>query len=239
MGKRGVIYIVWGKGKNKKLDEGLRRSIQSVYKVHPGIGLTVRELPDGANLLDKARMYDLSPYEETLYLDADTEVLDNLDFGFEMAARHGVAVSICECPYARRYERSITGDVVEYNTGVVFFTKSEKAEPLFRRWAELAPMLDSSVRFNSPQGIGVMPRNDQASFAAAVHGLGFNPYVLPCNWNLRPGYQQVFFGPVKIWHDFGPVPKELREFNASQNTKEDVIDVFSLIGYRSAGSATV
>ena len=90
MAKRGVVYIVWGKGKSKRIDEGLRRSIQSVYKVHPGIGITVRELPDGANLLDKAKMYDLSPYDQTVYLDADTEVLDKLDFGFDMADRHAI-----------------------------------------------------------------------------------------------------------------------------------------------------
>jgi hypothetical protein len=233
MAKRGVIYIVWGKARSKKLEEGLRRSVQSVYKVHPGIGITVKELPEGASLLDKAKMYDLLPYDQTVYLDADTEVLDRLDFGFEMADRHGVAVSICECPYARRYEKSLTGEVVEYNTGVVFFTKGEKAEPLFRRWAELAPTMDSSVRFVSDAGPGLMPLNDQASFAAAVQQLSFNPYTLPYNWNLRPGYHKIFFGPVKVWHDYGPVPKELREFNAQQSEKHAIIEPFSLIGYKS------
>lgn len=235
MSKRGVVYIVWGRGKSKRLEDGLRRSIQSVNRFHPGIGLTVRELPGNATLLDKAKMYDLSPYDQTLYLDADTEVLDNLEFGFQMADRHGVAVSICECPYARRYEKSISGDVVEYNTGVIFFTKGPRSEPLFRRWAELAPAMDSSVRFIDRQGPGVMPLNDQASFAKAVHDLGFNPFVLPYNWNLRPGYHKVFFGPVKVWHDYGIVPEDVRRFNASQNTKEDVIDAFSLAGYRAGG----
>jgi hypothetical protein len=233
MAKRGVVYIVWGKGKNKKIDESLRRSIQSVYKVHPGIGITVRELPEGANLLDKARVYELSPYEQTLYLDTDTEVLDNLEFGFDMADRHGVAVSICECPYARRYEKSIGGDVVEYNTGVIFFTKGEKSEPVMRAWEALAKSIDSSVRFYTAAGEGTMPLNDQASFARAVADLKFNPYTLPYNWNLRPGYHKVFFGPVKVWHDYGPVPKELREFNVQQNEKGAVIEVFSLMGYRS------
>jgi|GEM_PF-660142 len=231
MAKRGVVYIVWGKGKNKRIDEGLRRSVQSVYKFHFGMSITVRELPEGANLLDKAKMYDLSPYDQTLYLDADTEVLDKLDFGFDMADRHGVALSICECPYARRYEKSLAADTVEYNTGVIFFTKGEKSEPLFRKWAELAPTMDSSVRFVSAAGPGLMPMNDQASFAAAVQQLSFNPYTLPYNWNLRPGYHKMFFGPVKVWHDFGPVPKELREFNAQQNQPGAIIEPFSLVGY--------
>lgn len=229
--RRGVIYIVWGKGANRTLDEGLRRSLQSVFKHHPDWGITVRELPAGATLLDKAKMYDLSPYEETLYLDADTEVLDRLDFGFEMAAKHGAALSICECPYARRYSRSIGGDAVEYNTGVIFFVKGPKAEPLFRRWGALAPTLDSSIRWNSGMGVQTMACNDQGSFAKAVADTGFNPFVLPCNWNLRPGYHKLFWGPVKVWHDYGPVPESLREFNRQQNSPGDVIDMYSLQGY--------
>ncbi|MDP6885212.1 MAG: hypothetical protein QF830_13855, partial [Rhodospirillales bacterium] len=34
----------------------------------------------------------------------------------------GLALCICECPWARRYG-GLAGDVVEYNTGVMFFTK--------------------------------------------------------------------------------------------------------------------
>lgn len=233
MPKRGVVYIVWNKAKDKRLEQGLTRSLQSVFQHHPGWGIAVRELPEGATLLDKARMYDLSPFDETLYLDADTEVLDNLDYGFDAAARHGVALSICECPYARRYSNAMRGDVVEYNTGVIFFVKGSKSEPLFRRWEALAPSLDSSIRWNSPTGLRTMARNDQGSFAKAVDELGFNPFVLPNNWNLRPGYHKLFWGPVKVWHDYGPVPNELRAFNRQQNSPGDVIDMFSLGSYKS------
>jgi hypothetical protein len=65
-------------------------------------------------------MMELSPFEETLYLDADTVVLDRLDFGFEQAARFGVACCICECPWARRYRGLPNDDGVEYSTGVLF-----------------------------------------------------------------------------------------------------------------------
>ena len=34
-------------------------------------------MPDNASLLDKANMLDLTPFEETLFLDADTVVMDN------------------------------------------------------------------------------------------------------------------------------------------------------------------
>ena len=76
-------------------------------------------------------MYEQSPYEETIYLDADTEVLERLDFAIEKAVQFHLACVICEAPYARRYLKSITGDTIEYNTGVLFFRKSEVTAPLF------------------------------------------------------------------------------------------------------------
>ena len=115
---RRVLYIVWGKF-NEAL---LKRSQESVETHHPSLPIEVIRLPENASLLDKANMLDLTPFEETLFLDADTVVMDNLDFGFEKAALTGLACSICECPLSRRYN-GIRGDVVEYNTGVIFFTR--------------------------------------------------------------------------------------------------------------------
>ena len=79
---RGVLYIVWGSAAEGPLE----RSLDSLKSHHPELPVHVARLGDGACLLDKARMGDLSPYKETLYLDADTVVLGNLDFGFAKAA---------------------------------------------------------------------------------------------------------------------------------------------------------
>jgi hypothetical protein len=80
---RGVLYITWpGEGRMPAM---LARSRESLAKVHPELPVHVAELPDGSTLLDKARMYDLSPFDQTLFLDADTVVMGNLDYGFEKA----------------------------------------------------------------------------------------------------------------------------------------------------------
>ena len=122
MVKRGVLYVVWG-----EYDGGaLERSRQSLARVHPDMPVEVIELPAGSTLLDKARMMELSPFEETLFLDADTVVLDDLSYGFEQVRRFGLACSICECPWARRYT-GLSGDMVEYNTGVLLFYRIRKA----------------------------------------------------------------------------------------------------------------
>ncbi len=205
--KRGVLYVIWNRGKSKKHDGALQRSINSLYAIHPELGVHVHELPSTAKLLDKARMYDWSPFEETLYLDIDTAVMDRLDFGFEKAAIHHVAVAICEAPYARRYNRMITGDMIEYNTGVIFWKKGPQAERLFREWERLAMAEDSSHEFPvSATQTAIADCNDQASFAKAVDGLGFCPFVLPNNWNFRPQWTRQFFGPLKVWHDYIEVP---------------------------------
>ncbi len=216
MSRRGILYIIWG----EKPDKVLGRSLDSVRRHHGELPVHVARLPETATLLDKAKMFDLTPFEETLFLDTDTVVLGRLDFGFDQAVRHGLACAICECPWARRYT-GICGDLVEYNTGVLFFTAA--ARPVFDLWKELAPAVDSSIPIFVGDRLARMPLNDQAGFALAVERSGFQPFVLPLNWNFRPKWHKSFFGPVKIWHDYGEVFPELLEWNRIQADERQVV----------------
>jgi hypothetical protein len=149
MPKRGVIYMVWGR--SEKIERALERSKKSVNTVHPELPVEVIRLDDvndpSKGLLEKARMFERTPFQETLFLvDADTVVLGRLDFGFRKAQDFGLACSICECPWARRYA-GIQGEAIEYNTGVLFF--SARAKPVFKRWARLAPQLDPQSTFSA------------------------------------------------------------------------------------------
>ena len=220
--ERGVVYICWGDRIRAELD----RSRASLARWHPELPVEVVWLAPTATLLDKAAMFDRSPFASTLFLDTDTVVLDRLDFGFEQAEKHGLACSICECPYARRFG-DLHGDLVEYNTGVLFFTRA--AEPVFRKWDELNRRIDSSVPFHAAnREIRVMVRNDQAGFALAMAETGFNPFVLPLNWNLRPDWQHSWFGPVKVWHDRTDVPPVVRMHNETQRADDAIVDFFML-----------
>ncbi len=231
---RGVLYIVFPG--EPRTEAALRRSIDSLKRVHPELPYHVERLPEGSTLLDKSKMYDLSPYEETLFLDADTVVLERLDYGFTQAHRHGVAICVCECPYARRFEgMKNCGDVVEYNTGAIWFEKgwdscyggnccSASTEHLFSDWKIEAARLDSRLTFVSDAGERtLMPENDQASFALAAADIDFNPFVLPLNWNFRPIWQHTAFGPIKIWHDYKDVPEAVLRWNAEQSKPDAVI----------------
>lgn len=229
MATRGVVYVVWGLRKDRRVAEWLERSRASLAQHEPSLPVHVAELEDGATLLDKPRMYELSPFDQTLFLDADTVVMGELGFGFEKAARHDVACCICEAPWARRYP-SIRGDVVEYNTGVIYFRRTPRCAELFSRWASLARTIDSSIVFvSSRREFCRMPYNDQASFALAMEQLEFNPFVLPANYNFRPGFMRSHFGPLKVWHDHAAPPASLLERNRHQSATGTVLE-FTMAG---------
>lgn len=217
---RGILYIVW-EGETEA-PKHLGRSIDSIQKHHPGLPFEVVHFDPSSSLLDKSRMLDVSPFETTLFLDADTVVMGDLSHGFDKAEQHGLACCLCECPWARRYEGlKHRGELEEFNTGVLFFTK--RMRPLFDEWKRLAESLNSAHHFtNTSKQSCVMPANDQASFALAVDSLEVNPWVLPLNWNFRPPWHHTFFGPLKIWHSMEPVPPALSSWVENAVDSEQV-----------------
>jgi hypothetical protein len=218
---RGVLYMVWGDA----IEGALQRSIASIKKFHPELPIEVVRMPAAApfhGLAQKTAMFDRTPFTETLFLDADTVVLDRLDYGFAKAAQFGLACCICEVPWAARYlGLGDKPDLIEYNTGVLFF--SEKARPVFERWKHLATEVDSTLYFMRDGQQKKMPYNDQASFAAAVEDCGLSPFVLPVNWNLRAEFTDNFFGPIKIWHAYDPVPAEFADLSDQYRAGEMLI----------------
>ena len=222
----GALYMVWGNSH----DHLLERSTNSLNKFHPTLPVHIhrvepadKDVTSALMLLEKTKMSQITPFETTLFLDADTVILDSLDYGFEKARQFGLACCICECPWARRY-RGLrkSGDTIEYNTGVVFFT--EKAGPLMYMWQKLARTVDSSVDFYTNKGqLDTMQHNDQAAFASAVEMTGFNPFVLPMNWNFRPKWQNSFFGPLKVWHDPADPPADIVRLNEYYEDKDAVV----------------
>jgi len=218
---RGILSIYWG----DEFKLPIERLKASVKRFHPELPHEIIkvEAPSGdpGSLNQKAAMFELSPFEETLFLDLDTVILGNLDFGFEKAKQFGVAISICEAPWGRRYPKIFSGDEVEYNTGVIFFTK--KAKVVFDKWLDLALSIDSSILCVGDRGVGTISANDQGSFALAIEQTGFNPFVLSLNWNFRPQWHKSFFGPIKIWHDYADPPPFFNELNNYYSNPDSII----------------
>lgn len=234
---RGILYLIW-KGPNDPT-EVLKRSIASVKHWHPELPYKVVELPADSTLLCKSQMYDLSPFDETLFLDADTTVMGKLDYGFIQAEKHGIACCISANPWNRRYYAlDQQQDAVEYSSGVVFFDKgydgghedlwgtwhSHSTRDVFSKWLSLDGT-DTTCSYFEAAGkqIFKQPVNDQALFSLAMAQLNFNPFVLPMNWNIYPRWQKYFCGELKIWHGYDDIPPTLLEWNADQSRTDAVI----------------
>lgn len=218
---RGILSIYWG-------DESslpIQRLKSSIKRFHPELPHEIIKVDaptgDPRSLNKKSAMFDLSPFDETVFLDLDTVVMGRLDYAFAKAGIFGMSVAICESPWGRRYPKIFTGDEIEYNTGVIFFTA--KAKKVFERWQELAKTVDSAIFAVDGEGAYTMPANDQGSFALAIEETGFNPFVLPLNWNFRPQFYKSFFGPLKIWHDYSDPPISLLELNEYYLKQDSII----------------
>ncbi len=224
---RGVLYLVWGDYNQ----QSLKRSIASLQHWHPELEHRVVTMPDSSNVLCKSQMYDLSPFEETLYLDADTTVMGRLDYGFAQAMRFGMALCINCNPWNRRYHNlRQEPDAVEYSSGVVFFVKHGGTERIFNQW-HVNKVLDSSCRYVTDSGeIKEQKYNDQALLTLALAMTGNNPFVLPPNWNLHPRWQKTFWGELKILHGYSDIPRSLLRWNEEQSKPDAVIRCVSLPG---------
>ncbi len=223
-----MLYIVWG-GDRELADvtRVLNRSIESLARWCPGLPHHVVQFPDGTSLPAKATMADLSPFDETLFLDADTVLLDDIDYGFERAAQFGLACCISVAPWARRYEALMNeGDLVEYDTGVLFFTR--KAAPVFEAWKAYRAIPSASLHYIADE-LHRMNINDQAGFAAAIRDTGFNPYVLPVNYNCHPSIQKSICGPLKVWHAWQDAPDAVLRWNEEQSQPGAVMKFMAIV----------
>ncbi len=238
MASRGILYLTW-KGECDPTNV-LRRSIASITHWHPELPYKVAEMPAGSNLLCKSQMFDLSPFDETLFLDADTTVMGRLDYGFLKAQQHGIACCINANPWQRRYYKLNLDhdDAVEYSSGVVFFDKKwtrgcydcdfSVAEDVFERWNAMNGVDSTCSFFHAKDGLKQQTVNDQALFTLAMQQANFNPFVLPLNWNIYPKWQKHFWGPIKIWHGYDDIPASLPKWNDEQSRPGAVIQCVAL-----------
>jgi hypothetical protein len=194
---RGVLYIV-----SRSSEPEAQRSIESLQRA--GLDFCVKEVDEASNISAKANMFELSPFCETLFLDSDTIVLDDLDFGFEMAARHGLALSMASTCWARRQwtadpdaRNRVAPEIVEYDLGVVFFTRTLETRRLFESWRAVAGEYGT--------------RCERWSFSQVVYDTAYNPFVLSEGWNFRA--KPITCGPIKIWHSRQPPPRNIDDWN--------------------------
>ena len=183
---KGIVYTIWDNYNKSQL----QRSIDSI---HGRYDYTVNDVTGkrGKGFQKRKGLLNSSPYDITLFLDIDTKVFGNIDFGFEMAFLHSIAccVAPADDAYAATGKNKRFKDLTQFNCGVLFVSKCERSFEVFRLF---------DLYLNSPNSAN----NDQPYFSKAMFDCCFNPYVLHKGWNYRPHlrFTGQLNGELKILH---------------------------------------
>ena len=156
--EQGVLYVAYG----EKAVSNVENSIRTIKKFARNLPIAVisDQKVDGADhhilhvdidpgaRAAKTRMYSLSPFRKTLFLDADTEVLANPEHGFRMLERVDMVMAQdpvrifnqTTWPALNQEEVRVTksetagGEFNYYNTGVVYFRRNQAVQQLMQAW---------------------------------------------------------------------------------------------------------
>lgn len=164
--------------------------------------------PEGADeYFFRTTFYDISPYDRTIALDADTHVAADIQHLFDLLETFDFAAAPDNVPHPTgRGIRGLRGGYAAlgmYNTGVLVFRKSPAVRQLFENWRR---------EFSGPE-------NDQKSLLRALVKTELRFISLPWEYNLRLTNQCVSFnGYVRIVHGRVRHPEKfLRMINAGAN----------------------
>ena len=210
---RGIIYIVTGQ---KFVDEACL-SAASVKRCMPDIPITLfSDVPRSSSLFnqivpivkpthgheDKILNIAKSPYQETLYLDSDTHMVDDSRELFSLLERFDLAA--VHAPYRAQYQVSEVPDCFpEFNTGVLLFSKSYKTDLLFARWIQIYRE-DGIKPLNwlFPGGASLYRHAipNQPSFRRALYESDVRIATVPPEYNCRVPFPGFVHTKVKILH---------------------------------------
>jgi len=138
--------------------------------------------------MDKVANMSCSPYDQTLFLDTDTYVCEDISEIFGLLTYY----DICIAPeVGRPYWKSLPtglGELRECNTGVILFKKNTETDNLFLCWRQTYKEREA------------FDYHDQTSMAIAIAQTNVRFGLLPNEYNLRANHCQVLARQVKIIH---------------------------------------
>lgn len=151
----GVMYVAFGA---PYLAQALY-SVQTLRQVNPTLPVAILsncsapdilpafttiitvDAPNSKNREFKSSVHRYSPFERTLFIDCDTEVKTDPEPGFRFLDKADIALRPEPLPYnvgatemdPTEMER-LTREIGEFNTGVIFFSRTETALHLLDAW---------------------------------------------------------------------------------------------------------
>jgi hypothetical protein len=188
---RGVLYIAAG----KKYIKAAILSAQTVHEKSPKLKIALfadwqqngfsRETDlaifdyvesiDNPHRRSKVDIMGKTPFDETLYLDTDTRIVEDIEPMFDVLQRFDLA--LC---HAHRRKHPITNKVwriqfpssyPQFNSGVVLYTKNEKTMLFFEQWKT------NFYAAGYPQ--------DQITLRETLWNSALRVYTLPPEYNVR------------------------------------------------------
>lgn len=239
--RRAIVYIAWGKPYIEQacaaaetaafLDVALvlvtdRANAKFVPRHNPFTDIHLLDQLKSYDMLVKSTVFDVSPskFNSILYLDTDTVVLGDLSFGFEMAEKHGIALSPATSyclPSHHEFRRIMLGEglrdagQLQYNAGVHFFVRRPDVAEVYRLYQRSAYDLSKAYEYTNARG----KLADQPFLTFAMEKLGFNPYTLSINYCYRGIDAEPVCGDVRIWHSHHPVPQDVNAYESHQGPR--------------------
>jgi hypothetical protein len=160
---------------------------------------------------DKIKCMKKSPFDKTLFLDADTYVCSDISRIFDLLERFDIAA-----PYApNRVNEEALEDIPdtfpEVNTGVVLYRRCNRVKKFFDEW-------ERRYKIHQKNGMTI----DQSSFRESLYYEDVKHHILPPEYNMRFENVSVGFasGRVKILHGRRS-EKVLKEFSKKINNDEN------------------
>jgi len=156
---RGVLYVAYGERAQAQVQHSLR-SLQRVAPELPVRVVSDREVFGAKTLIQpdkdagareyKTNIYSLSPFAQTLFLDADTELRSSPAAGFRLLSFVDVVLAqdahrvfaTNNWPHLKPEEVKTTRTELGtdhhmyFNSGVVFFRRSPRVEAFMQAWHE-------------------------------------------------------------------------------------------------------
>lgn len=199
---RGVLYVVYG----DRARAQFLHSRASLRSVAPSLSVAVVsdtpiEVDDVVTIIHpnadpgarvyKTGMYSLTPFEDTLFLDADTIVKSSPEPGFNLLKCVDLVLAqdvnrnfaTNKWPHLNPEEVKITGEEIGsrhhmyFNSGVIFFTRNERVERMMTAWA------DEWNRYG---------QQDQMALLRAIHKNPVRIAPMRAPWNTHHEREAVF-----------------------------------------------
>ncbi len=185
---------------------GELRGLFGSCSVHPDIRRTFR---------DKIVGMQQTPFERTLYLDSDTELLERVDDMFDILGKFEFAYCRDTVRYAMPAPQ-VPAIFSEPNGGVLAYRKCAAGDELLARWLKINDEEEAAYKkLHGPEAVYV----DQGALRMALYESDIRQYVFGSEYNLRVYALWYAGAKVRILHAREPC---LTKYRHSINRSEDM-----------------